>query len=960
MADNTDDLLNGKEIEPNGLYDFSFRKVPSDKVQFYRGLPGQLTVNPDDKYRLQAWYGDELGHNEQVVLQSDLQDGTTEFSLAFKNASVAVLSKEIDNTTLTLDAQEYGIAVLDVSNSNTISLKVPSKAGTKLQLIIKNLTDDAKLTFKSEKEINWSGSAVDLPTELNKFYSVIFTYTGVYWEAEQNTSTIHAEHAKKADEAETAYKMAKLVVKLTGAATGSGVLTDDDELTVNVEKIDLLNVLEINAEIPKVNKNHIYLDTVNSHFWVFDYTTTFKWLDLFTVLNTQLAAFDLRLIDLEKLSIGDNLTYLRNHMDNAEANIIQNQQDIDKLEDRATSLEDRATKVESRATSLETRATDLESRATKVEDRATSLETRADANDTTNVDFETRISTNTTNISNLDSRVTVNEGNIKTNTDNISSIDARVTVTENNFTKLDQRVNNIETSTDVGALAAKITTMENTMDTHGTNIQANADAISTEASDRATADTALEGKVSDEVTARTNADTALESKISDEVIARTNADTELQATLETKISNEVAARTNANAELQATLETKISDEAKARETADTALAESVKNDIQPKLDALSGDVSKNYLKLSGGTMVTEGTAELKYSLSGSATATREGDYYTFSLADDDSVTFAPSSGNVVLGNLTVTKATTSFNLRLYDSIGWRWYILVTFDDTTETLTTDLSNLSSWTLSAYQPNHTDETEEKPTTPQFINNEVEEIILVKDTDTKTTESITISIDFCNCKETTETISEEWSAKRIKEFSNKLDSSISELKSDINTKVDEFTTSITNQLNTQNTDVTDKLATVVTLTGDQTITGNKLFENTSSSVTTATADVVIDNTSPDNIILPKLTTTTDTTGSSDSSDATETADNTDSSDSTDSTETTTPTSYSITINNGATNTAWTKCIKLEDSASTISFGDAWNWVGGDAPELVNNCLLIAKWCGDFGLANVISVEG
>ena len=956
MADNTDDLLNGKEIEPNGLYDFSFRKVPSDKVQFYRGLPGQLTVNPDDKYRLQAWYGDELGHNEQVVLQSDLQDGTTEFSLAFKNASVAVLSKEIDNTTLTLDAQEYGIAVLDVSNSNTISLKIPSKAGTKLQLIIKNLTDDAKLTFKSEKEINWSGSAVDLPTELNKFYSVIFTYTGVYWEAEQNTSTIHAEHAKKADEAETAYKMAKLVVKLTGAATGSGVMTDDDELTVNVEKIDLLNVLEINAEIPKVNKKHIYLDTVNSHFWVFDYTTTFKWLDLFTVLNTQLAAFDLRLIDLEKLSIGDNLTYLRNHMDNAEANIIQNQQDIDKLEGRATSLEDRATKVESRATSLETRATDLESRATKVEDRATSLEIRADANDTTNADFETRISTNTTDISNLDSRVTANEGNIKTNTDNISSIDARVTVTEDNFTKLNQRVNNIETSTDVGALAAKITTMENTMDTHGTNIQANADAISTEASDRAAADTVLEGKVSDEVTARTNADT----------------------------------------ELQATLETKISDEAKARETADTALAESVKNDIQPKLDALSADVSKNYLKLSGGTMVTEGTTELKYSLSGSATATREGDYYTFSLADDDSVTFAPSSGNVVLGNLTVTKATTSFNLRFYDSIGWRWYSLVTFDDTTETLTADLSNLSNWILSAYQPNHTNETEEKPTTPQLINNEVEEINLVKDTDTQTTESITISIDFCNCKETTETISEEWSAKRIKEFSNKLDSSISGLKSDITTqletqnstvetklseftttidekisaqntsvtnKIDEFTTSITNQLNTQNTDVTDKLATVVTLTGDQTITGNKLFENTSSLVTTASADVVIDNTSPDNIILPKLATTTDTTGDSDSSDATETADNTDSSDSadnTDNTETTTPTSYSITISNGTANTAWTKCIKLEDSTSTISFGDAWSWVGGDAPELVDNCLLVAKWCGDFGLANVISAEG
>ena len=175
------------------------------------------------------------------------------------------------------------------------------------------------------------------------------------------------------------------------------------------------------------------------------------------------------------------------------------------------------------------------------------------------------------------------------------------------------------------------------------------------------------------------------------------------------------------------------------------------------------------------------------------------------------------------------------------------------------------------------------------------------------------------------------------KISDFTTDITAKIDAQNTSVTNKIDEFTTSITNQLNTQNTDVSDKLATVVSLTGDQTITGNKLFENTSSSVTTASADVVIDNTSPDNIILPKLTTT----------------------DSSDSSETTTPTSYSITINNGTTNTAWTKCIKLEDRTSTISFGNAWNWIGGNVPELVDNCLLVAKWCSDFGLANIISAE-
>ena len=40
---------------------------------------------------------------------------------------------------------------------------------------------------------------------------------------------------------------------------------------------------------------------------------------------------------------------------------------------------------------------------------------------------------------------------------------------------------------------------------------------------------------------------------------------------------------------------------------------------------------------------------------------------------------------------------------------------------------------------------------------------------------------------------------------------------------------------------------------------------------------------------------------------------------------------------------------------SANHLVFGDLT-----DAPELVNNCLLVAKWCSDFGLANVISAEG
>lgn len=93
------------------------------------------------------------------------------------------------------------------------------------------------------------------------------------------------------------------------------------------------------------------------------------------------------------------------------------------------------------------------------------------------------------------------------------------------------------------------------------------------------------------------------------------------------------------------------------------------------------------------------------------------------------------------------------------------------------------------------------------------------------------------------------------------------------------------------------------------------------TKSSVTSASANITINENSNDNILLSTAST--------------------------------------VTVSNGSSGTAWTKCVKIVNASSTISFGSSWSWVGGEAPELSANCILILKWLGDFGLANVISAS-
>ena len=63
------------------------------------------------------------------------------------------------------------------------------------------------------------------------------------------------------------------------------------------------------------------------------------------------------------------------------------------------------------------------------------------------------------------------------------------------------------------------------------------------------------------------------------------------------------------------------------------------------------------------------------------------------------------------------------------------------------------------------------------------------------------------------------------------------------------------------------------------------------------------------------------------------------------------------SVTINNGASGQTWTKTVALQNASATVTLGSAWKWVGGSAPTISANSILVVKWCGTFGLANLIA---
>lgn len=62
-------------------------------------------------------------------------------------------------------------------------------------------------------------------------------------------------------------------------------------------------------------------------------------------------------------------------------------------------------------------------------------------------------------------------------------------------------------------------------------------------------------------------------------------------------------------------------------------------------------------------------------------------------------------------------------------------------------------------------------------------------------------------------------------------------------------------------------------------------------------------------------------------------------------------------VTVSNGSSGQTWTKTVALQNASATVTLGGSWKWVGGSAPMIKANSILVVKWCGTFGLANLVT---
>lgn len=161
-----------------------------------------------------------------------------------------------------------------------------------------------------------------------------------------------------------------------------------------------------------------------------------------------------RLIEVEDMQnnaiddLDNRATSLEGRMDTAES-------DIDTLEDRATELEDRATSLEGRMDTAENDIDNLEdrmdtaegdidnleNRATALENRATSLEGRMNTAENDIDSLEGRMDTAEGDIDNLETRATQLEGRA-------TSLESRVTTAEGDIDSLEGRMDSAESDID--------------------------------------------------------------------------------------------------------------------------------------------------------------------------------------------------------------------------------------------------------------------------------------------------------------------------------------------------------------------------------------------------------------------------------------------------------------------------------------------------------------------------------
>ena len=185
-------ILNNQEVEPNNPYDFSMRKTPNSVIPRFRGLAGQITVNPDDMYRPYVWLNKDLGEHHEVVLADDFK--TPKYEYKSVNISRLVHEVTIDQN-ITVDSSVAGVWKIKYTGNVSLTLKLDNTP-SEVTVILQSANPFARVTFVGEG-LSWIGSAPNIKGDSGTLFAFHFykTTLGIVGEESrdiphQSTTTI--------------------------------------------------------------------------------------------------------------------------------------------------------------------------------------------------------------------------------------------------------------------------------------------------------------------------------------------------------------------------------------------------------------------------------------------------------------------------------------------------------------------------------------------------------------------------------------------------------------------------------------------------------------------------------------------------------------------------------------------------------------------------------------------------
>ena len=174
-------VLSGNEIEPNGVYDIAMRKAYNADIPKFRGLPGQITVNPDDSYRPSVWQGTDLGVKEDVVFKTDLENGSLDTT--FKSLGLQMLKVDVSGSDYTLDPEASNYFLLDITTVGALKITVgtPNTHDAKfISVYLHTISNTTDITLDSTN-IKWLHGEPEILKKVGRISLLNLVFDGISW-----------------------------------------------------------------------------------------------------------------------------------------------------------------------------------------------------------------------------------------------------------------------------------------------------------------------------------------------------------------------------------------------------------------------------------------------------------------------------------------------------------------------------------------------------------------------------------------------------------------------------------------------------------------------------------------------------------------------------------------------------------------------------------------------------------